>query len=89
MTQLFYLVNAFHDHLQRTAIGFVDGGFRTNHGQPRGEPDLAESGESDPVLAQALDGADTGPGPGRVADGPTATTATTRTSSRSPTAIPG
>jgi hypothetical protein len=60
-TQLFYLVNVFHDHLRDDPdIAFVDGGFRANPGRAIGNPNVgADAGASDPVLAQALDGADT------------------------------
>lgn len=63
-TQLFYLVNTFHDYLRDDpAIAFVAGGFRRNPGQPLGDPNLgARPDASDPVLAQALDGADTASG---------------------------
>jgi extracellular elastinolytic metalloproteinase len=59
-TQLFYLVNTFHDHLRDDPdIAFVDGGFRHNPGKLLGDPNVgAPSDASDPVLAQALDGAD-------------------------------
>jgi extracellular elastinolytic metalloproteinase len=58
-TQLFYLVNTFHDHLKNDPnIGFVDGEFRTTS-KPLGDPNTGSPDDaSDPVLAQALDGAD-------------------------------
>jgi extracellular elastinolytic metalloproteinase len=62
-TQLFYLVNVFHDHLREDpSIAFDEGGFRTTDkplGDPNGEP---PADASDPVLAQTLDGADTASG---------------------------
>lgn len=59
VTQLFYLVNTFHDHLRDDPdIAFVVGGFRRNPGQPLGDPNAGATADaSDPVLAQALDGA--------------------------------
>ena len=62
-TQLFYLVNTFHDHLRADPdIAFVDGGFR-HPGKPLGDPNTdAPADASDPVLAQTLDGADTAAG---------------------------
>ena len=63
VTQLFYLVNRFHDHLRTDPdIAFEGGGFRST-GQPLGDPNrAANAGASDPVLAQTLDGADTAAG---------------------------
>jgi extracellular elastinolytic metalloproteinase len=57
-TQLFYLVNTFHDHLRNDpTIAFDDGEFRAT-GKPLGDPNTGASADaSDPVLAQALDGA--------------------------------
>ena len=64
VTQLFYLVNAFHDHLRNDPnIAFDAGGFRRNPGRPVGDPNgAADPANSDPVIAQAYDGADTGTG---------------------------
>ena len=89
VTQLFYLVNVFHDHLRNDPnIAFDAGGFRRNPGRPVGDPNgAADPANSDPVIAQAYDGADTGTGDPPAS--PTRTTATTRTSSRCPTASPG
>jgi len=63
VTQLFYLVNRFHDHLRTDPdIAFEGGGFRST-GRPLGDPNQAASAAaSDPVLAQTLDGADTAAG---------------------------
>ncbi len=63
-TQLFYLVNTFHDHLRDDPnIRSSMASFRVNPGQPIGDPNVgAAGGASDPVLAQALDGADTASG---------------------------
>jgi extracellular elastinolytic metalloproteinase len=63
-TQLFYLVNTFHDHLRDNPdIAFVDGGFRRNPGKSLGDPNTsAPPDASDPVLAQTLDGADVASG---------------------------
>jgi extracellular elastinolytic metalloproteinase len=61
-TQLFYLVNTFHDHL-RDDPGIAFDGFRVNPGKPLGNPNTGSPADSsDPVLAQALDGADTDSG---------------------------
>jgi extracellular elastinolytic metalloproteinase len=63
-TQLFYFVNTFHDYLRDDPdIAFTDRGFRRNPGKPLGDPNTAAAPDaSDPVLAQALDGADTASG---------------------------
>jgi extracellular elastinolytic metalloproteinase len=62
-TQLFYLVNVFHDHLRTDPnIAFTSGGFERTD-KPLGDPNgRADPTASDPVLAQTLDGADTGVG---------------------------
>jgi hypothetical protein len=63
-TQLFYFVNTFHDHLKGDPdIRFDEGGFRTTPGKTLGNPNTGSPEDaSDPVLAQALDGAATAAG---------------------------
>ena len=85
-TQLFYLVNKFHDHLrERPGHRVHRRATSSAPGQPLGDPNFdANAANSDPVLAQALDGARQ-----RQPACPTATTTTTRTSSRCPDGLPG
>ena len=54
-TQIFYFVNAFHDHLQTPSIGFTEaaGNFQRVNTSGQGQA-------GDPVAAQALDGANSG-----------------------------
>jgi hypothetical protein len=59
VTQLFYFINLFHDHLRDDPdIAFTHGSFERT-GLPLGDPNgELNPATSDPVLAQALDGAD-------------------------------
>ena len=83
-TQLFYFVNVFHDHLRKPPGSPSRRAGSASPGQAAREPEQrAPATASDPVLAQALDGANTAAG------SLTTTMSTTRTSSRSRTAIPG
>ncbi len=62
VTQLFHLVNVFHDHLRDSDDIDFDG-FHTNPGRPVGDPNgEPDPANSDPVFAQTLDGADGGSG---------------------------